>query len=391
MYRNIVRKTLRTGTTCAAYFATLHKEATIKLIDIMRDLGQRGWVGKVCMNQNAPSWYQETPEQSIMDTKAIIQYVRDTDAEAFANASIEKQKRQLDSIYHTCGLVEACITPRFAPHCTAESMKQMGQLAVEEGVKNSKLDSRRSLVPIQSHLSENRKEVEWVRSLFPEATSYTDVYDRAGLLTPRTIMAHGIYLSKEERECIKKTGSAIAHCAHSNFNLRSGVLNVRRLLDEGIKVALGTDVSGGHSSSMLDAMRSAITASHVICMMQEDDTAHAQLSIPEVLYMATVGGAMAMGLEDRVGSLLNVGYEMDALLVDVYANDQALLHISDHTDRLPSELSKDTGSTLPIQKWYLDMLEKFIMCGDDRHILYVWVRGRCVAENKTTNMDIIHK
>ncbi|RKP06801.1 guanine deaminase [Thamnocephalis sphaerospora] len=346
IYRRVVTHTLRTGTTCAAYFATIHKEATEKLVDVMRDMGQRGWVGKVCMNQNTPAWYRETPEQSVADTRHMIDHGDHVD------------------VYHTAGLVEACVTPRFAPHCTADSMRKLGELAREEGARTAQSDPARGRTPIQSHLSENHGEIAWVRQLFPEASSYTDVYAQAGLLSPRTVMAHCVHLSQDERDMLRTSGTAVSHCAHSNFNIRSGVLNVRRLLDEGIKVSLGTDMSGGHSASMLDSIRGAIAASRMICIM-EHERPRAQLSITETVYLATLGGIEAMGLQDRVGSLLTVGHEFDALLRSSSAD--------------PIGSAPATASGITPRKWYLDMLEKFLMCGDDRNILHVWVRGRRVA------------
>jgi guanine deaminase len=113
-------------------------------------------------------------------------------------------------------------------------------------------------------LSENVDEVKWVTKLFPENSSYTDVYDSAGLLNEKTILAHGIYLTEEGKNIIKKRGSSVSHCPNSNLALVSGCLNIRDLLERGIKVSLGTDVAAGYSISMLDACRKAIIASKII-------------------------------------------------------------------------------------------------------------------------------
>ncbi|RKP26721.1 hypothetical protein SYNPS1DRAFT_13797 [Syncephalis pseudoplumigaleata] len=387
VYQRVVRRTLRNGTTCAAYFGTLHTTGSQRLVDVMRAAGQRGWVGKVCMDQNAPEWYRETTDESVRGTQQLIAYVQQLDQH-------EREQQQPSSSassasrchYHKAELVEPCITPRFAPTCSAEALRRLGELAAEE----NKLRERagRPSLPIQTHLSENEAEIAWVAKLFPESASYTDVYDRAGLLSSRTIMAHCVHLTAEERARLKATGTAVAHCAHSNFDLRSGVLHVRQLLDEGLKISLGTDMAGGHAISMLEAMRGALTASRTICIMEaqkqqqqqlndkvHDDDARSQLSITEVVYMATMGGAAAMGLHDKIGMLLEANYEFDALLVDTAAPDSPF-------DFFEPEASAEE---LLADKLYMRRLEKFVMCGDDRNIEGVWVRGRQVAGTPLAN------
>ena len=153
---------------------------------------------------------------------------------------------------------------------------------------------------IQSHLSENKAEVEWVRSLFPNSPSYAAVYDEAGLLTERTIMGHCIHLAADEIALLRRTRTHVAFCPYSNLNLRSGTMPYARLRDAGLGIALGSDIAGGPSLSMLDQMRLAISA--------------AAISWDEALYLATLAGAKALGLDDRIGSL-ETGKDADFVVI----------------------------------------------------------------------------
>ena len=156
------------------------------------------------MNNNCPDHYRETSsEESLAHTKALIDYIRSLKT----------------------GLVHPILTPRFAISCTADLLAGLGLLA--------KLNES---LAIQTHISENKNEIAFTKSLFPDRTSYADVYDHYGLLTERTILAHAVHLAEDEVELIKSRGSGISHCPTSNFNLRSGMARVGELLDEGIKV-----------------------------------------------------------------------------------------------------------------------------------------------------------
>src|SRR6202035_3887269 len=130
--------------------------------------------------------------------------------------------------------------------CTSELMHALGALQKETGL------------PVQTHISENKSEVELVRRLFPEHASYTHVYDDHGLLGPKTILAHAVHLSDEEVDLIKKRKGKISHCPASNSAITSGTAKVRKLLEKGIEVGLGTDMSGGYSPSILEAIRQAL-------------------------------------------------------------------------------------------------------------------------------------
>ncbi|KAJ3333148.1 hypothetical protein HDU76_011065 [Blyttiomyces sp. JEL0837] len=346
-YTRAVQRSLRCGTTTASYFATIHLSACKILTDIIEEVGQRAYIGKVNMDRFSPDTLRETSEESYSDTLAFVDYV---------------QSRGSD-------LMTPVLTPRFAISCTNDLLTKLGQLAKDRNL------------PIQSHLSENDKEIAFVRELFPDAASYTDVYHRHGLLTDRSIMAHCIHLTDDERELMLKSGAGVSHCPCSNFSLESGVCNVRRLLNEGVKVGLGTDVAGGYSPSILDSIRQAITASKVTAFhAKQTASADAEakptpswssLSHGEAFYLATVGGAQVMGLEDKIGNFIE-GKDFDALLIDLADS------------RVPREgyMAQQKGGSergvidLFPHDTVMSLFEKFIFLGDDRCISQVWVRGR---------------
>ena len=200
-----------------------------------------------------------------------------------------------------CELVRPIITPRFVPSCSRGLMRELGSLA-----------SSLSL-PVQTHLAENLPECSWVRQLEPDCRDYTEVYQRSGLLGPRTILAHCCHLSQEEVEMIRAEGAGVSHCPNSNFSLKSGVCDVRRLQRAGVKVGLGTDCSGGFSPSLLNSMRMAVMASNTITF---SDSSYRPLQYSDAVYLATRGGALLTGMEDRLGALRQ-NMLADFLLVDM--------------------------------------------------------------------------
>uniref|UniRef100_A0A6B2L4W3 Guanine deaminase n=1 Tax=Arcella intermedia TaxID=1963864 RepID=A0A6B2L4W3_9EUKA len=275
-YKEVVLEIIEHGTTTCCYFGSIHFEANIILAQVLKDLGQRALVGKTCMDANSPDYYIEATEESIENTRKFVHQVRELGS----------------------GLVEPIITPRFAISCSSKLMSELGSIAKE-------LD-----VHIQSHLSETKPEIEFVKELFPAHDTYTAVYDNHELLTPKTVMAHCIWLEDEEIEILKSRNCGISHCPNSNFNLRSGVFNVRRYLEAGMKVGLGTDVSGGSSVSIFDAMRQAIIASKV----NHFQGGHSPLSAREALFLATLGGSQVLALDHKTGSF-SPGKAFDALVI----------------------------------------------------------------------------
>lgn len=217
-------------------------------------------------------------------------------------------------------------------------------------------------LPVQTHISENKSEIELVKSMFPDYDSYTDVYDGHGLLGPKTILAHAVHLSEKEIDLIKEREAKISHCPVSNSSITSGTAKVRWMLNKGVEVGLGTDMSGGYSPSVLEVVRQALLVSNHVAMEGDDS---AKLSIEEVLYLGTRGGAKVVGLGDKIGGF-DVGMEWDAQLVGMG--------------------SVDEGESGPVDifgwETWDERIAKWVFNGDDRNTLAVWVKGRCVHETK---------
>ena len=278
-YGIFARKMQQSATTRAVVFGTIHPEATLLLMDCMEKSGIASFVGKVNMDRNAP------PELTEKDAGT---------AAAATRRFIE------ESLRRGYGKTKPIITPRFVPSCTDELMAALGRIREEYGL------------PVQSHLSENRGEIDLVRKLEPEAAFYGDVYDRYGLFgkDSHTVMAHCVYSAPEEVRRMKENGVWIAHCPSSNMNIASGIAPVRRYLEEGLRVGLGTDVAGGTSESMFRAVTDAIQVSKLYWRYL--DQGAKPLTFPEGFYLATKGGGSFFG---KAGSF-EEGYAFDALVLD---------------------------------------------------------------------------
>jgi guanine deaminase len=255
------------GTTTAAIYSSVHEQATDIAFSTAAAKGLRAFIGKVMMDRNSPSALIEETEQSLARSIRLF----------------EKWDGAAE------GRLRYVFTPRFAGSCSMELMKGVGKIAHE----------RRAFV--QSHLSENKEEVEWVSGLFPDLPSYTAVYESAGMLSERCIMAHCIHLSSQEIALLSRSRTSVAFCPYSNRTLRSGTMPYRKLRDAGLNMSLGTDVAGGPSLAMLDQMREAMSA--------------AGISWSEALYLATLAGAKALGLSDKIGSF-EPGKDADFVVLD---------------------------------------------------------------------------
>ena len=314
MYRRFLHTQWLFGTMRSVVFGTIHTESTRRLMKLYQEAGMGALVGKVAMNRNCPPELCEDVEASVAGTEQLIQ--------EFGGAD---------------GLVRPIITPRFVPSCTPELLKACGELA------------NKYHLPVQSHLSENISEIAWVAELEPESRSYGDAYNRYGLFgqTP-TIMAHCVWTKGEELELMKRNGVMVAHCPTSNFNLSSGLAPIRTLLDKGLPIGLGSDISGGHDLNMFRMLVYAIQVSKMHYM---HDHSKKFLSLSEIFWIATKSAGSFFG---KVGSF-EPGYEFDALVID-----DDVLH--------PSEYS------------LLHRLERFIYLGDDRQIIHRFCRGQEIAE-----------
>ena len=301
------------------------------------------------MNCNAPAYYiDESVEQAMKDTRDTIEHVKNIDPKY--------------------DLISPIVTPRFAVSCTSELLFELGKLAKEEDL------------PIQTHISENVAEIDFVSDLFPEDGCYTKVYDNAGLLTNRTILAHAVHITKPELKLISKRGAKVSHCPVSNSSLGSGMAKVREILDAGVDVGLGTDVSGGYSTSVLESARQALLVSRLVANLHKED--RAKLSVAEILYLGTLGGAKVMGLQDKIGNFA-VGKEWDAIMVGL--NEVPIPN--DEEGDANENLEDDPGVTGNVdifegQSNWEDILAKWVYTGDDRNNLCVWVKGRLVHDKR---------
>ena len=308
IYRRFVRDLWRFGTMRSCIFATIHTESTRLLMRLLQDAGMGAMVGKVAMDRNCPEPLVEPVGEMVNGFESLV--------EEFSS------------------LVRPIVTPRFVPSCTPQMLHACGQLAAKHHL------------PVQSHLSENRDEMATVESL--EGTWYGDAYDRYGLFgqTP-TVMAHCVYTEGSELELMRQRGVMVAHCPTSNLNVSTGIAPIRRFLDEGIRVGLGSDISGGHDLSIFCTMVYAIQVSKV---RYQQDHSQLPLTLSEAFWMATKSGGSFFG---RVGSF-EPGYDFDALVID------------------DSDLNHDRYSLQ-------ERLERYIYLGDDRQIVHRFCCGKEIS------------
>lgn len=258
IYRRLARELVENGTTRVCMFSSLHAGATLILMEELEKAGVTGYVGKVNMDRNgAPGVLEETTEESMRETLRWLDACQDF------------------------RYVKPILTPRFTPSCTDGLMDFLGKLAAERDLA------------VQSHLSENRAEMDWVRRLHPDCPQYWETYAKYGMWNGRTVMAHCVWCDERERQAIKEAGVTVVHCADSNQNLCSGVAPVRAMLNEGLKVALGSDIAGGDCLSMFGVVASSIRASKARRILDGWQTDF--LTVPEGWYLGTSAGAAYFG------------------------------------------------------------------------------------------------
>lgn len=307
----------RSATTRACIFATIHRPATQILMDLMEQSGLKTMVGKVNMDRNSPDGLKE--ESAARAAEDTIQWLEES-AGRYEHVS-------------------PILTPRFIPSCSDELMERLS------AVRNQ------YHLPVQSHLSENPGEIEWVRELCPQAGFYGDAYDRFGLFggtEEPAVMAHCVYSGAVEQQLLKDRGVWVAHCPQSNMNLSSGIAPVRTFLEQGIRVGLGSDIAGGCHASIFRAMTDAIQVSKLYWRLIDHEKM--PLTFEDVFYLATKGGGSFFG---QVGSFAK-GDEMDAVVLD----DSGLSHPQPLTTR--------------------QRLERVCYLADDRQIFAKYVAGKQV-------------
>jgi guanine deaminase len=271
------------GTTCAAIFSSSHLSATHALYEQLERSGLRAMSGLTLMDRGAPP-------ALLLDAKG---------AAAACDDLVERWHGFDD------GRLRVSVIPRFALSCTPELLRRAGELASHHGLW------------IQTHVSENREEVRATLRAFPAHADYLAVYEAHGLVGERTLLAHGIWLSGGEWDRVARAGAAIAHCPDSNFFLGSGCLALGEATSRGVRAGLGSDMGAGRTFSMRRVAAGGYDASLI---------AGAPVAPEELLWRATTGGAIALGLGASVG-LLAPGYEADLAAVDapLLADRQALI------------------------------------------------------------------
>lgn len=272
--RVFLRECLRAGTTTAAVFCTVHPQSVDAFFEESSALDMRMIAGKALMDRHAPEALRDTAQSGYDQSKALI----------------EK--------WHGRGRQLYAVTPRYAASSTPEQMDMAGQLWAEHPG-----------TWLQSHVSENRAEVEWIRELYPARRDYLDVYDHHRQLGPRAIYGHGIWLGESELHRCHDTGTALAHCPTSNAFLGSGQFDLRNALKTSrpVRVGLGTDLGAGTSFSQLQTLNQAYKTAQLL---------GSGLSAPQAFYLATRGSARALYLDDRIGSLAP-GMEADLIVMDL--------------------------------------------------------------------------
>lgn len=304
---------LRNGTTSALVYGTVHKESVDALFEAAFERNMRIVAGKALMDRNVPETVRDTAESGDRDSRDLIRK------------------------WHGKGRLGYAVTPRFAPACSDEQMTLAGKMLAEFPD-----------ILMHTHMSENIGEISWVKDLYPGAKDYLDVYDRFGLLTDRSVFAHCIHLDGNEFQRMAEADAAISYCPTSNLFLGSGLFDLKQAEKYGVKVGMGTDVGAGTSFSMIQTMNEAYKVCHL--------KGH-KLDPFKSFYLATLGGARALNMADKVGNF-TPGKEADFLVLDMAS-----------TPLLERRLKncKTVEETL----FVLSML------GDDRMIAHTYIAGIC--------------
>jgi guanine deaminase len=316
--RVFLQENLRNGVTTSCVYCTVHPQSVDALFEEAEMLGLRLAAGKVLMDRNAPAGLLDTAEQGYAESQALI------------------------AKWHGRGRLLYSITPRFAGSCSP------GQLAAAGRLWREHPDCL-----MQTHMAENRDEVAWIKELFPDRRNYLDVYDHHGLCGQRAVFGHGIWLEEAELQRLHDSGAAIAHCPTSNFFLGSGAFDLSRahLGARPVRVGLGTDIGAGTSFSMLATLGGAYKAAQLN---------RQTLSAGHAWYLATRGGARAMYLDDRIGSVAP-GMEADLAVLDMRSTPLIDFRMKQ---------ARDLAEQLFVQ----------MTLGDDRAVRATYVAGRLAYE-----------
>ncbi|MEL6959519.1 MAG: guanine deaminase [Pseudomonadota bacterium] len=310
---------LAQGTTTLTSFCTIHPGSVDAFFAAAETRGMAVVAGKTCMDRNAPDTLRDTAQSAYDDSKALLRR------------------------WHGRGRATYAITPRFSPTSTPEQLEALGALWSEH--PNALM---------QTHLSEQVDEIEWVRALFPDARDYLDTYETFGLLGERGLYGHAIHLEPREIDRLSEVGAGVVHCPTSNTFIGSGLFDMAGLKARGLSVGLATDTGGGSSFSMLRTM----AAAYEIAQLRGIALHPAQL-----MWLATEGSAQALHMGGKIGAL-RPGAAADIIAIDL-ASTPAIAQRSARADTL----------------W--EALFPTIMMGDDRTIAATYLAGVCVSRPST--------
>ncbi|MGH8289931.1 MAG: guanine deaminase [Steroidobacteraceae bacterium] len=339
VYESLVDNLLANGTTTAVYFATLHLPATRILANVCLRRAQRALIGRVAMDDpgQCPPYYRDTSAESAeAATRAFIEHVQSMPGNG-------------------AGTIRPVITPRFVPACSDDLLWRLGRIAQETGCH------------VQTHCSES----DWEHQFVLNRCGCTDTaaLDKFGLLSRRTILAHGVFVSDADLDVIAKTGTGIAHCPLSNLYLSDAVFPLRRVLQHGVHVGIGSDIAGGASPSILENARQAVISSRTLecgvdAAQPRERRRHpgARVDAITTFWLATAGGGIALDLP--IG-MFREGYQFDAVVIDGNA--------------LGSNLKFDTHDTPD------EVLQKITYHGSRTNIRDVWVANRRVYTMQGAN------
>ncbi|KRK63398.1 hypothetical protein C5L30_000997 [Companilactobacillus farciminis] len=320
IYYSLIKELLANGTTTGLFFGSIHNEANLILAKICAQLGQRAFIGKVAMDNP-----EQTPD-----------YYRDQNSQVALQQTEEFIQAMFDLQNQTKAEITPVITPRFVPSCTEETLQGLGQLA-------KKYD-----LPIQSHCSESIWEDHYAIEHYNLRD--TQVLDKFGLLTDKSIMAHGTQLSDQDLDTFNSRQTAIAHCPISNVYFGNSVMRVQDAHQKNVKVGLGTDISGGFSPSLYRNMQQSIMSSQILTDQGHDN---ARISAANAFYLATVGGAQALHIKS---GQIKSGFKADLQIVQ----DQYF----------------DISSNEP-----QEIFERLIYHTNKENIKQVYVSGKLVHDN----------
>ncbi|KAL1728585.1 hypothetical protein EV714DRAFT_214809 [Schizophyllum commune] len=346
VYKRLTRRLIECGTGAALLFGTIRAETNVILAQAMRDAGLRAFVGKLSMDISSRKTYVEaSSDEALGAVRGFIDQCNDINAKG------------------TGPPVAPVITPRFVPTCSPALLDGLGALAKERDVR------------VQSHLAEAHDQVEWVRA--ERGMEDIEVFDKHGLLTPRTVEAHCTFLDPPDLDLLEARGSAVAHCPLSNAYFSARPFRLREALSRGVKVGLGSDVAGGYALDLMHAMRHAVAVSRMRegerIIQQQDKQAESQdpnlaINWKEALYLATRGGAIALDLPQGAGSFV-VGAPFDCQRIRLYDGDSGIgLGALDFFD-----LELDAVAPRILAE---EMIEKWWCQGDARNRVGMYVQGR---------------